>query len=190
MITSQSSTNTHVAMITRTRVKRHCSATTNPLSNREEDAFKKKGADKQEPITDQHINLWRATSRQPCRAHTHTVSTLCYYICKQPCSFYTYYKYMAGHDHKGHCRRREMYPVKHWSPRARKQQILNGSFQRLLRTQKDCVLTAMYIKTRAHTLSVCRGSRRLCKKEVETKRESKEGHVTPWIKPLSVPMLR
>lgn len=175
----------------------------------------KKGADKQGPITDQHINLWPATSRQSGDSHAErasSVSTLCYYICKQPCSFYTYYKYMAGQDHKCHCRCMEMYPVKRWSSRTRKQQIKLPNwvisvvikdktrlcaYSNVHKNQSTVWLKALSYTQNSHYalrvcvwVCVCTGSRRLCKKEVETKRESKEGHITPWIKPLSVPMLQ
>ena len=69
-----------------------------------------------------------------CEAeHTHSVSTLCYYICKQHCSFYTYYKYTAG----------TIKASVDASSRACKQQIqrdLSRSFLLLLRTNQHCVL--------------------------------------------------
>ncbi len=91
---------------------------TNPLADREEDASEKRCRQ-----TNAHYRPTHISMASHMDTISHSVRMLCYYICKQHDTFYIYYKYMAEEDYKGHCRSFDMYPLKHLSSKARKQQI-------------------------------------------------------------------
>lgn len=118
----------------------------------------RKGADRQEKTTDQHMNLWPATVRQRRDSYIeHTVCTCCVIIYANSSALFTHtintWQSMSINTtvDAGKC---VQWPLNNWFS------DLNGSFLRRSRTQLDsCAYNNVHKNQSTHRMCVCTCSR-------------------------------